>query len=189
VAMATLLMVTEMTGSYRLLVPAALAVFLSYFAQRLLSERLKYRSLYEAQVPTPADSPTHQAEQLHHALRLVKEGKAAAHGPLGRLELTALLESGVVIDLDDGRELALAAPRPGCPWIGQTLSPLLAEADGPRIVAVLRDGRVLSPDGARTLEGDDRLLLVLAPEAWRQVGEHLVRAGGGPAGASTRGAT
>jgi CIC family chloride channel protein len=189
VPMATLLMVTEMTGSYRLLVPAALAVFLSYFAQRLLSERLKYRSLYEAQVPTPADSPTHQAEQLHHALRLVKEGKAAAHGPLGRLELTALLESGVVIDLDDGRELALAAPRPGCPWIGQTLSPLLAEADGPRIVAVLRDGRVLSPDGARTLEGDDRLLLVLAPEAWRQVGEHLVRAGGGPAGASTRGAT
>jgi CIC family chloride channel protein len=59
VPMATLLMVTEMTGGYRLLEPAALAVFLSYLAQRLLSERLPYRSPYEGQVPTRADSPTH----------------------------------------------------------------------------------------------------------------------------------
>jgi CIC family chloride channel protein len=178
VPMATLLMVTEMTGSYRLLVPAALAVFLSYFMQRLLSERLRYRSLYEAQVPTRADSPTHHAEQLHNALRLVKEGRAAVHGPLGRLELTALLESGVGIDLGDGRELVLAAPRPGSAWIGGTLPPLLAEADGARTVAVLRGTRVLSPDAVHSLERDDRLLLVLAPGAWRQVGEHLVRAGG-----------
>jgi CIC family chloride channel protein len=188
VPMATLLMVTEMTGSYRLLVPAALAVFLSYFVQRLLSERLRYRSLYEAQVSTRADSPTHQAEQLHNALRLVKEGRAAVHGPLGRLELTALLESGVAIDLGDGRELVLASPRPGSAWIGGTLPPLLADADGARTVAVLRGVRVLSPDGVRSLERDDRLLLVLAPEAWRQVGEHLVRAGGAHLDVSLRGA-
>jgi CIC family chloride channel protein len=189
VPMATLLMVTEMTGSYRLLVPAALAVFLSYFVQRLLSERLRYGSLYEAQVPTRADSPTHQAEQLRNALRLVKERRAAVHGPLGRLDLAALLESGVAIDLGDDRELALAAPRSGSVWIGAALSPLLAKADGAWAVAVLRGERVLTPEAARSLEQDDRLLLVLAPGAWGQVGEHLVRAGAAPVDASIRGAT
>ena len=49
--MATLIMVAEMTGGYRLLVAAALAVFVSYFVQRLFAERLAYPSLYEAQVP------------------------------------------------------------------------------------------------------------------------------------------
>jgi CIC family chloride channel protein len=182
VPMATLLMVTEMTGSYRLLVPAALAVFLSYFAQRLLSERLRYRSLYEAQVPTRADSPTHQAEQLQNALRLVKERRAAAHGPLGRLELSALLEAGVAIELGDGQELALAAPRPDSGWIGAPLPSFLTEAQGVRLVAVLRGARVLIPDAARALEKDDRLLLALTADGWQQVSDQLVRTGGARAG-------
>lgn len=51
VPIATLFMVTEMTGGYRLLAPAALVVTLSYLVQVTVSTRLKYRSLYEAQVP------------------------------------------------------------------------------------------------------------------------------------------
>jgi CIC family chloride channel protein len=62
VPIAALLMVTELTGGYALLVPAALAVLLSYLVQGSLSARLKYRSLYEAQVQSRADSPAHHVE-------------------------------------------------------------------------------------------------------------------------------
>ncbi|MBN1563966.1 MAG: chloride channel protein, partial [Anaerolineae bacterium] len=52
VPIATLFMVTEMTGGYHLLAPAALVVTISYIIQVTLSSRLKYTSLYEAQIPT-----------------------------------------------------------------------------------------------------------------------------------------
>lgn len=175
VPMATLLMVTEMTGGYRLLVPAALAVFLSYFVQELLSERLTYRSLYEAQVPTRADSPTHHVEQLQSALRLVKDSKVASREPVGRLELTKLLQSGIAVDLGGGQELALARPRPQSPWIGQPLPhPQLAEAGGARVVAVLRQKQVLLPDADTSLEADDVVMMILAAEEWSRIEEHLV---------------
>jgi CIC family chloride channel protein len=51
VPIATLFMVTEMTGGYHLLAPAALVVTISYMVQVTLSSPLKYHTLYEAQVP------------------------------------------------------------------------------------------------------------------------------------------
>ncbi len=47
VPVATLLMVAEMTGGYQLLVPAGLAVMLSFLIQVNLSQFFKYSSLYE----------------------------------------------------------------------------------------------------------------------------------------------
>ncbi|MGB7438940.1 MAG: chloride channel protein [Candidatus Acidiferrum sp.] len=46
VPIATLLMVAEMTGGYQLLVPASLAVMLSFLIQTQLSSFFKYTSLY-----------------------------------------------------------------------------------------------------------------------------------------------
>jgi CIC family chloride channel protein len=173
VPMATLLMVTEMTGSYRILVAAALAVFLSYLVQRLVSERLKYRSLYEAQVPTGADSPPHHAEQVRHAVRLLKGRNVVSTEPLGRLELTALLQSGIEIAVGEGQELALARPRPDSPWIGQPLpNPQLP--DGVRLAAILRKEQLLLPDAHPTLEREDLLMLILAPRAWPEIRANLV---------------
>jgi len=174
VPMATLLMVTEMTGGYRLLVPAALAVFLSYLVQRLLSERLPYRSLYEAQVPARADSPTHHVELLQGVLRLLQQRRLTSTDSLGRLDLAALLEAGVAVDLGGGQELVLAAPRPECSWIGQPLPRRqLGEAGGTQIVAVLRDGRTVVPDADTILEPRDQLMLVLGEGGWADVTEHL----------------
>jgi CIC family chloride channel protein len=176
VPMATLLMVTEMTGGYRLLVPAALAVFLSYLLQRFLSERLPYRSLYEAQVPARADSPTHHVEQIRSALRLVQGGMVSPVRPLGRLELGALFQAGVAIDLGAGRELVLAEPQPASPWIGKSLPrEQLAAVGGTQVVALLRHGEVVVPSAQTTLEAGDQLLLVLGPGGWTAVEEHLVR--------------
>jgi CIC family chloride channel protein len=174
VPMATLLMVTEMTGGYRLLVPAALAVFVSYLVQRLLSERFTYRSLYEAQVPARADSPTHHVEQLQNAVRLVQDRMVSSPSPLGRLDLGALLDAGVAVDLGGDRELVLANPRPESPWVGQPLPrERLAEVGGIQVVAVLRNGQVLVPDARTTLEAHDQLLLVLGREGRSEIGEHL----------------
>ena len=50
-SLATMFMVTEMTGGYRLLPLAALVVAISYLTQVTATRRLKYRSLYEAQIP------------------------------------------------------------------------------------------------------------------------------------------
>ena len=72
VPIATLLMVTEMTGGYQMLVPAALAVILSSLVQALLSSSLKYKSLYEAQVPSRPYSPSHYVEQVRIALKLLR---------------------------------------------------------------------------------------------------------------------
>lgn len=52
VPIATLFMVSEMTGGYHLLAPAALVVTLSYLIQVTLAQRFTYKSLYEAQLPT-----------------------------------------------------------------------------------------------------------------------------------------
>jgi transketolase N-terminal domain/subunit/CBS domain-containing protein len=51
IPLATMFMVSEMTGGYRLLPLAALVVTISYFTQVTATQRLKYRSLYEAQIP------------------------------------------------------------------------------------------------------------------------------------------
>lgn len=51
VPIATMFMVAEMTGGYRLLPAAALVVTLSYLVQITASGPARYRSLYEAQIP------------------------------------------------------------------------------------------------------------------------------------------
>jgi CIC family chloride channel protein len=52
VPIATLFMVTEMTGGYHLLAPAALVVTLSYLVQVTMTSSMKYRTMQESQVPS-----------------------------------------------------------------------------------------------------------------------------------------
>ena len=75
VPIATLLMVAEMTGGYQLLVPAGLAVTLSYIVQLKLSGFCKYRSLYEGQVPGRLDSPAHRDERIGMLMKLLGQDK------------------------------------------------------------------------------------------------------------------
>jgi len=78
VPIATLLMVTEMTNGYALLVPATLAVMISYVVQVAVSRPLRYRSLYEAQVSGRAESAAHTADFLDAAARLTEASKKSA---------------------------------------------------------------------------------------------------------------
>jgi CIC family chloride channel protein len=177
VPIATLLMVMEMTGGFEMLVPAALAVTLSYVIQVGLSAPLKYKSLYEAQVPGRADSPAHRTEHLETALRLLRERRADALPTIGHLDLQALLASGIPVDLPGGKQLMMGSLAAQSPFVGQpVLSDLLVDDNNTaEVVAVFRDGCVLSPQPGVKLQVGDQMLIIASPQAQKQLTQHFIR--------------
>jgi chloride channel protein, CIC family len=175
VPIATLLMVAEMTGGYQLLVPAGLAVMLSFLVQLKLSSFLRYGSLYEAQVAGRADSPAHRAENVRTALRLLDQGKVALPPEVSHLHLAALLQSGLSLDLPDGSQLTVGALRPESPWVGKRIEarPLTGPMADSKIVAVLRGKSVMMARPDTVLQPGDRLLLIAPPQAGAEVVQHL----------------
>ena len=175
VPIATLLMVTEMTGGYHLLVAAAWAVLLSSLVQALLASRLKYKSLYEAQVPTRPYSPSHYNEQLRIAMDLLRTHREAAHQWGTGLELMSLLASGMPVSLPDNRQLKIGLLRPKSPCIGQSVdSGCLGESrEDLEVVLILRGSRVLRPNPELRLEASDQLVAIASEAAWNGLREHL----------------
>jgi CIC family chloride channel protein len=172
VPIATLLMVTEMTDGFHLLVPAALAVTLSYLVQARLSRGLKYWSLYEMQVPGRPDSPAHYLEHLEAALRLLRQDQVRLPRTFSHLDLLSLLNSGVPLDLPDGKQLAVGIINPQTSWVGRRLGdafPQNGHSNGVEIAAVLRQNHTMLPEPDIELQAGDRLLAVTSPEAWERL--------------------
>jgi CIC family chloride channel protein len=183
-------MVAEMTGGYALLVPAGLAVLLSYIVQYNLSRFFKYPSLYEAQLPDRADSPAHQAEYIRTAMSLLDHANIVWPGQVTHLQLVSLLQSGFALDLPDGSTLTAAVLTPDGPlaseqhdelpgnqfskqtddrfssWIGKKIQsrPPSDAVTQTRILAVLRGHTVLTPRPDTVLQSADRLLIIAPPE-------------------------
>jgi CIC family chloride channel protein len=175
VPIATMMMVTEMTGGYTLLVPAALAVMLSYLVQTRLSQRLRYRSIYEAQVPTRADSPAHHTQHLAIAMRILREQSLSNLGELGELDLVSLLRSGIPVELAGGRRLLIGRLRPESSFVGTTVASSGRELAGAstNIIALLRGEHMLVPRADTVLQAGDRLVLVADESALETVRTHL----------------
>jgi chloride channel protein, CIC family len=161
VPIATLVMVTEMTGGYTLLVPAALAVVLSYLVQRLLAARLRYRSLYEGQVGSRADSPAHHTEHLRIALRILKDRQVLNPADVGQLDLVSLLRSGIPVELPGARKLTIGVLRADCPFVGHPLDleDGLLQGDT-NVIGIIRGERMLPPRADTVLMAGDRLILL-----------------------------
>jgi CIC family chloride channel protein len=175
VPIATMLMVTEMAGGFHLLVPAGLAVMISYLLQGRLSSRLKYRSLYEGQVPTQKDSPAHYLEEIHTALSLLGKRHLHLTDNLGHVDLLRLMSSRVRFDLPGRRELAMSLVYPESPLAGQTIGWLYRELHPYEfeIVAVMRREHLLLPHPDSLLEANDRLILVTSISAREPLGKFL----------------
>jgi CIC family chloride channel protein len=177
VPIATMLMVAEMTGGYHLLVPAALSVVLSYLTQVTLSGPLKYRSLYEAQVPGRADSPAHRREHLGSALRLLGEQPGTLPLATGTAKLKGLLASGIPVTLPDGKQLLLGVVRPGSPLVGMTIAGgggYPPDLEGQvEILAAFREGRTYLPHSDFVLQGGDQMLVVVSPSARDRLSKHF----------------
>ncbi|HUB83717.1 MAG TPA: chloride channel protein [Bryobacteraceae bacterium] len=178
VPIATLLMVTSMTGGYHLLVAAALAVLLSYLVQSLLSSHLKYKSLYEAQVPRRSDSPSHYLEQVRIALEMTRRPGFAASLDGQALGLIELLNSGVPINVIEGKQMRIGALRPDSPCVGQKIeSACLGQSQDVEIILILRGNTVFWPKSAPKLQGGDRVIAVTSEAAWAQLSEQFEQGG------------
>jgi CIC family chloride channel protein len=174
VPIATLLMVTEMTGGYHLLVPAALAVMLSYLVQVTLSASFTYKSLYEAQVPRRADSPAHHAEHLRVALSLLDKRQIPASDTVGHLNLLALLQSGISVDLSNDKRLTLEVLQSKSPWIGQSIHSgcLVGARNDRRIIAIVRQEQMLLPCPDTVVRAEDQLLMITSSRTKERLEEH-----------------
>ena len=175
VPLATLLMVAEMTGGYQLLVPAGLAVMLSYVLQVNLSRFFKYDSLYEAQVAGRADSPAHRAEQVQTALRLLDSGSLPLPPDTTHLHLASLLQAGLALELPDGSQLTVGVLPPHSPWVGKQIQsrPDSDVVRHTRIASILRGTTVVLARPNTILQPGDRLLIVVQPEVLDRLGQYL----------------
>ena len=179
VPVATLLMVCEMTGGYQLLVPAGLAVALAFLMQNWLSQGLKYRSLYEAQVPTPAQSPAHYVEELNAAFELIRAHQLKQPSLVHELDMAALMQSGIAVTLSAGEQMFMGEVRKGSPLAGQTIEQVCGEYEGDalKVLAIFREEEVLLPHGSSKLQEHDRVLMVSSPETKGQLEKSLAFSG------------
>lgn len=178
VPIATLLMVTEMTGGYQLLVAAALAVIFSSLVQNLASSSLKYKSLYEAQVPTRPYSPSHYLEDVQIALDLLGKPGLPAGLDFRGLDLLSLLTSGVPVSLPDGKRVRIGVLKPTSPCVGQSIAAgCLGGKDEVEVILVLRGNRALWPHPDLALEAGDRLVALTSDSGWSSLSDHLAHVG------------
>jgi hypothetical protein len=158
-----------------MLVPAGAAVMLSYLIQIGLSEKLKYRSLYEAQVPQREDSPAHYLSQVRTALTLLRKREVNLAGDVGHVDLLRLLRSRERFDLPGDRELQLAQLTPDSSLAGKSIDELYSRhsIDDLEIIAVLRREHVLLPHLETRLEDHDRLVLITSAASRRSLQQDI----------------
>jgi len=176
VPIATLLLVTEMTGGYQLLVPAALAIMVAYVVQRQVSVRLRYSTLYEGQVEGRSDSPAHQVEHLETAIRLLAKRQVNVPETISHLNLRMLIDAGIPIDLPENRRLLVGSIKKGSDCIGKRTEVCFPPEQDNEIdlVAVFRGMKLLFPAPNLRIQADDRLLLIASNDAWQKYRKHFV---------------
>ena len=167
VPIATLLMVTEMTGGYQLLVPAALAITVGYVVQKEFSVRLKYPTLYEGQVEGRPDSPAHQVEHLETAIRLLAKRQVRIPETISHVDLRTLLETGIPIDLPGNRRLLIRPVKKDGVYVGRRAQECCPSENEEKVdlVVVFRDNQIIFPHEETQLKAGDRLLLIASYNA------------------------
>ena len=176
VPLATLIMVTEMTGGYVLLVPAALAVTLSYLVKTRVGRRFPYTSLYEAQVPSRADSPAHHTEHLQIALRILQQRNVNVPESIGNLNLLTLLRSGIPVELPDQKRLTVGVIKAESKLAGVTFgsnSGIFGENTD--IIGLIRGEHMMAVRPDTVLETGDRLILLTTQEDLERLADDLER--------------
>ncbi|HEY7566256.1 MAG TPA: chloride channel protein [Gemmatimonadaceae bacterium] len=175
VPIATMMMVTEMTGGYQLLVPATLAVVISYLVQTRLSRGLHYRSVYEAQVPNRGDSPAHHTKHLEIALQIMQQKGFQDLANQEERRLLSLLRSGIPVNLPGGRGLFVATLRETSELARRPLQEgiVLLNHDAATIIAVIRGEHMMAPRPDLVLEPGDRAILVVTANAMDNVRVHF----------------
>jgi CIC family chloride channel protein len=162
VPISTLIMVTEMTGGYGLIVPAMLASSLSFVVQRAVGGGFRYTRLYESQVEGRIDSPVHHRRLAQGIFHLLGDGKslhALTGVSLPDLSSLLRLDRPIRIHNGTGRVFSFQVP-PQSPLLDFPAEKLQSGgSDGLVLVAVLREGDVVPPAEIDGFHERDRLIL------------------------------
>jgi CIC family chloride channel protein len=173
VPIATLLMVTEMTGGYNLLVPAALAVILGFYVQDFLSIllKVKYISLYEAQVERQSHSQAHRIEHVKRALTILKDQQKIDPDKLGNIDLIPLLESNIAVDLTEDERLFIGTVSSKNPCVGSYIKErcFSKNSNDWKIIALIRNNEFLFPDPDIKLEKKDEIIILSSKEVLENI--------------------
>jgi CIC family chloride channel protein len=164
VPIAAIIMVTEMTGAYNLLPLASFTVMIGYFLHINLASKLKYPSIYSAQVTSRSESPTHHGEQLESVLKLLTSGGLSIPQSIPHIDLRNLLLTGVPIDLPENHQMVIVTVQPGSPSLNKTVHELfpLDTKDDVEIIAGFHRDRLLLPHSEIKLNAGDRLLAIVS---------------------------
>ncbi len=165
---ATVIMVMEMTGGYKILAPTSLVVLLSYLIQVELSRllKVKYNTLYEAQVPDKSYSPVHQIETLRNIIACHTRTISMPIDKIKDREILDLLESGIPIELGNGKML----------FFGTLIKPIKAKKYGnelvykdAKIIYIFRDGKWLHPVEVNELKVGDEILILGTERSFTEI--------------------
>jgi len=170
--LSSIVMVTEMTGSYGLLVPLMLTSFVAYLTLR------PNETLYRSQVPERIDSPVHAHEYLRAALVSLEERGMSIPADVPLPDLARLLDTGQPVLLDPEGEEVMFTLEIGRehPWVGKRIFELDLPPDV-LVISVMREksDKVVIPRGHTRLEAGDRLVLVGPAYASHELMERLHR--------------
>ncbi|MCB0331928.1 MAG: chloride channel protein, partial [Bdellovibrionales bacterium] len=165
VPIAALIMTAELTGGYGLIVPTMFAVTISFMVESGITRRWRAEpTLYKAQVPSRADSPTHQQEYVEMGLNLLQGGEVAMPGNITLPNLTTFLQFGKPLPLGKSGDFLYTVEVPErSAVIGKTVKEVRF-IDKILISAIIRENVTITPRGASTLEGGDQLIVICKPE-------------------------
>ena len=157
--LAAVIMVVEMTGGYSLLVPSILAVFFAFFTHMVIVNifKVKYVSLYEAQLINRNYSPIIQIERLKDILLCYIDLLKLSPKQIKNYKLLQLLESGKPIKLPNDEYL----------YFGQITQDMrLREFDNvkyienSRVLYIFRKGEWLHPKEIKEIYKNDEVLIL-----------------------------
>lgn len=160
VPIAAMVMVIEMTGGFQLIMPSMLAVALAFIVQLTLTRHAKHPTIYEAQVPTPADSPVYHDLFYQTAADLLRRQQVHLDEDILSSELQSALDrgEGVALRYSTQRLYSLVMPA-GSPVAGREIRSLRLDEIGALIVGLIRGESDIVPHGGTKLQVGDGLLV------------------------------
>lgn len=163
VPIATLVMVSEMTGGYGLIVPSMLATATAFVVQRTVGSYFRYSRLYESQVELRKDSPVHHGALVQAAFDVLEQGPIVDLRGVTFPKLVDLLRHGTPVPIH-GSQAMLFTIRvaEGSQLAGQSIAEIFETFPDLVAVAIIRGEQVALPRGSTVLGVQDQLLIAAA---------------------------
>jgi chloride channel protein, CIC family len=160
VPIASLVMVSEMTGGYGLIVPAMLASMTSFVVQRSVASYFRYPQLYESQVEMRKDSPVHHRPMVEAAFAVLEQGPLVDLRGLTFPKLVDLLRHGTPVPIHGSQAMLFSVQIADASQIaGQSVAEVFEQFPELVAVAVIQGQQVTLPHGGTRLNGQDQLIV------------------------------